>query len=79
MVTTQGILLNRYRASKQMKALNLVSCQSPKHRYRKVNQEHITIPNHLGRQFAVTAPSQVWVGDVTYGAPRVQGEHGCSN
>ena len=29
MVTAQGITLSRYRASKQMKALNLVSCQSP--------------------------------------------------
>ncbi|SPY31216.1 Integrase core domain [Photobacterium damselae] len=66
MVTTQGIPLSRYRASKQMKALNLVSCQSSKYRYRKVNQEYITIPNHLDHQFTVTAPNQVWVGDVTY-------------
>lgn len=49
-----------------MKGLNLVSCQSPKHRYRKVKQEHIAIPNHLDRQFVVTSPNQVWVGDVTY-------------
>ena len=60
MVTAQGIALNRYRASKLMKGINLVSCQSPKHRYRKAKQEHIAIPNHLDRQFAV------WVGNVTY-------------
>lgn len=63
MFATQGIPLSRYRASKQMKALHLISYQSPRHRYRKTNQEHITI---LDRQFAVTPPNQVWVIDVTY-------------
>lgn len=66
MVTAQGVKLTRYRASKMMKLLGLVSCQTPKHRYRKASQEHVEIPNHLSRQFAVTAPNQVWVGDVTY-------------
>ncbi|EMF7454481.1 IS3 family transposase, partial [Vibrio vulnificus] len=66
MVTAQVIKLTRYRASKIMKLLGLVSCQTPKHRYRKASQEHVEIPNHLSRQFAVTAPNQVWVGDVTY-------------
>jgi len=27
---------------------------------------HVVIPNHLSRQFSVTAPNKVWVGDVTY-------------
>lgn len=49
-----------------MKKLGLVSRQLPKHRYSKGAPEHIEIPNHLDRQFAVTAPNQVWVGDVTY-------------
>ena len=49
-----------------MKQLGLVSRQLPKHRYRKATQEHIEIPNHLDRLFAVTAPNEVWVGDVTY-------------
>ncbi|WP_332405501.1 IS3 family transposase [Vibrio metschnikovii] len=65
-VTNQGVSLSRYRAAKLMKTLGLVSCQVPKHRYRKASQEHIEIPNHLDRQFAVTAPNEVWVGDVTY-------------
>lgn len=42
------------------------SCQQPKHRYRKASQEHIEIPNHLGRPFAVNVPNEVLVGDVTY-------------
>ncbi len=62
----QPVPLTRYRATKIMKLLGLVSCQSPKHRYKRAAQEHIEIPNHLGRQFAVTKPNQVWVGDVTY-------------
>ncbi|EKO3601101.1 MULTISPECIES: IS3 family transposase [Vibrio] len=67
MVTNiKDIPLSRYRASNLMKSLGLVSCQSPKHKYRKAEQEHLEIPNLLGRQFAVTQPNQVWVGDVTY-------------
>lgn len=65
-VTQTGINLSRYRATKIMKALGLVSRQMPKHRYKKQPLEHIEIPNHLDRQFAVTAPNMVWVGDVTY-------------
>lgn len=64
MVTnTKGVRLTRYRATKIMKLLGLVSCQSPKHRYKRATQEYIEIPNHLGRQFAVTEPNQVWVGN----------------
>lgn len=65
-VTNQGVNLSRYRATKLMRTLGLVSCQVPRHRYRKASQEHIEVPNHLGRQFAVTAPNEVWAGDVTY-------------
>ncbi len=66
MVTNQGIPFSRYRASKLMKLLDLHSCQLPTHRYRKATQEHVEIPNYLERQFAVTAPNQVWCTDVTY-------------
>lgn len=63
---TKQVPLTRYRTTKLMKLLGLVSRQTPKHRYQKVTQEHVEIPNHLGRQFAVTEPDQVWVGDITY-------------
>ncbi len=63
---SKQVPLTCYRATKLMKSLGLVSRQTPKHRYKKVTQEHVEIPNHLGRQFAVTEPDQVWVGDVAF-------------
>lgn len=60
------VSLSRYRATKLMKKLDLVSCQLPQHSYKQATQEHIAIPNFLDRQFAVTAPDQVWCGDVTF-------------
>lgn len=66
MVTYAGVRLTRYRATELMKKLGLVGCQVPRHRYNKADKEHVAIPNHLDRQFAVTAPNQVWCGDVTY-------------
>ena len=58
-VTQHGIPLSRYRAGKLMKALGLVSSQSPAHKYQRAQQEHVNIPNRLARQFAVTKPDQV--------------------
>lgn len=64
--TTKGTPLSRYRAGRLMKALGLVSCQIPKHAYKRGGNEHINIPNHLAREFSPDAPNQVWCGDVTY-------------
>ncbi|MCL4147092.1 UNVERIFIED_CONTAM: hypothetical protein GTU68_009390, partial [Idotea baltica] len=61
-----GIKLSRYRAGKLMTELNLVSCQLPKHAYRKANKEYVSIPNILNRQFEVCEPNKIWCGDVTY-------------
>jgi len=66
MATNNGYPLSRYRAGNIMKKLDLVSCQLPKHAYKKAIQEHVAIPNILDRQFAVTEPDQAWCGDVTY-------------
>lgn len=63
---THDVSLSRYRATRLMKQLDLVSCQVPKHAYRKSTKEHVAIPNLLNRQFAVTAPDQAWCGDVTF-------------
>jgi len=64
--TSRGLALSRYRAGRLMKACQLVSCQQPRHRYKKATQEHVEIPNHLNREFDVAVPDQVWCGDVTY-------------
>lgn len=57
--------MGRWLAGRLMKELGLVSCQQPTHRYKRGGHEHVAIPNHLERQFAVTEPNQVWCGDVT--------------
>ncbi|PHM29446.1 transposase OrfAB, subunit B [Xenorhabdus innexi] len=49
-----------------MAEMGLVSRQPSRHKYKRETPEHADIPNHLGRQFAVTEPNQVWCGDVTF-------------
>jgi putative transposase len=66
MVTTAGTPLSRYRASRRMKLLGLVSSQLPAHQYKKADQPHVSVPNRLDRQFEVASPNQVWAGDITY-------------
>ncbi len=79
MATRRGYQMGHWLAGRLMKELGLVSCQQPTHRYKRGGHEHVAIPNHLERQFAVTEPNQVWCGDVTYSVPGVQGGHGCLN
>ncbi|WP_235588960.1 IS3 family transposase [Halomonas chromatireducens] len=66
MVTQTGTPLSRYRASRRMKQLGLVSTQPPSHAYKKADQPHLDIPNLLDRKFDVKEPNQVWSGDITY-------------
>lgn len=63
---SHAVSLSRYRAEKLMKKLGLVSCQLLQHTYKKAIKEHVAIPNLLDRQFSVTAPNQVWCGDVSF-------------
>lgn len=64
--TSRGYPLSRYRAGNLMKAQRLVSCQLPKHAYKKATQEHVSISNQLNRKFNVSRPNEAWCGDVTY-------------
>ena len=63
--TQRGYPLSRYRAGRLMKQCDLMSTQLPSHTYKNATQAHLVIPNHLNRAFNVTAPNQVWCGDVT--------------
>ena len=71
------IPITRYRAGKMMKQLQLVSCQLPKHSYKKAQKEHLNIPNDLNRQFSPNKPNEIWVGDVTYGVLGVYFSKNC--
>lgn len=63
MVTnTFGVKLGRWLAGKLMKELNLVSCQTRKHQYKRGGDERIDIPNLLNREFAVAGPDQTRSG-----------------
>ena len=62
----RGLSISRYRATKMMNALGLVSSQPPKHNYKPAKQPHLEIPNTLAREFDVKQPNKVWCGDVTY-------------
>lgn len=55
-----------YKIRKLMQEANLVSKQPGKHRYKMANEVHLDIPNELDRRFTVSAPDQVWCGDITY-------------
>ena len=64
MATNNCYPLSHYRAGNIMKKLDLVSCQLPKHAYKRATQEHVAIPNTFDRQLAVTEPDQAWCGAV---------------
>lgn len=66
MAIQRGYRMGRGQAGRLMKELGLVSCQQPAYRYQRGGHEHVPIPNHPERQFAVTEPNQVWCGNVTY-------------
>jgi len=66
MLHNEGTALSRYRAGRLMKELGLVSKQPSAPKYKKANNEHLTVKNKLDRQFTVLEPNKVWCGDVTY-------------
>jgi putative transposase len=57
--TTAGLPMSRYIARMCMQELQLVSCQQPKHRYKKAGGGHTAAPNLLTRQFTPDRPNQV--------------------
>ena len=61
-----GMTIGRYKVRSLMKEADLESKQPGAHRYKVARHERPDIPNHLNREFTVSAPNQVWCGDITY-------------
>lgn len=62
----EGFLSGRVKVRGLMRELELTCKQPGPHAYKKATVEQLDIPNHLNREFAVSAPNQVWCGDITY-------------
>jgi putative transposase len=66
MLKHRGEAVGRYKATRLMEEAGLVSTQRRKHRYRIADERAEIAGNVLNREFEVSAPNQVWCGDVTY-------------
>lgn len=66
MMREEGIQIGRFKVRKLMREMKLISKQPGSHAYKKATVERPDIPNVLERAFDVTAPNQVWCGDITY-------------
>lgn len=66
MMCEDGIEIGRYKVRKLMSEMKLISKQPGSHAYKKATVERPDIPNVLGREFTVSAPNEVWYGDITY-------------
>ena len=66
MLKGEGYTLGRFKVRSLMREANLCSKQPGAHRYKKTGNECLDIPNDLNREFNVSAPNQVWCGDITY-------------
>ncbi|WP_134063887.1 IS3 family transposase [Pseudomonas sp. JV241A] len=66
MMREDGIAIGRFKVRKLMSEMKLISKQPGSHAYKKATVERPDIPNVLDREFAVSAPNEVWCGDITY-------------
>ncbi|UVM55431.1 IS3 family transposase [Pseudomonas sp. B21-012] len=66
MMREDGIAIGRFKVRKLMNEMKLISKQPGSHAYKKATVERPDIPNVLDRAFTVSAPNEVWCGDITY-------------
>ena len=66
MMRADGIEIGRFKVRKLMSEMKLISKQPGSHAYKKATVERPDIPNVLDREFTVSAPNEVWCGDITY-------------
>ncbi|UVM56768.1 IS3 family transposase [Pseudomonas sp. B21-012] len=65
MMRADGIEIGRFKVRKLMNEMKLISKQPGSHAYKKATVERPDIPNVLDREFTVSAPNEVWCGDIT--------------
>lgn len=65
-IRESGLNVGRFKIRRLMREAGLVCKQPRPPVYRQATVERPDIPNRLNRQFTVTAPNQVWCGDITY-------------
>jgi len=66
MMREEGIQIDRFKVRKLMREMKPISKQPGSHTYKKATVQRPDIPNVLERAFDVTAPNQVWCGDIKY-------------
>lgn len=66
MMRDKGYSIGRFKVRRLMQEAELTSKQPGAHKYKQAAHERPDIPNHLNREFDVSAPNQVWCGDITY-------------
>lgn len=66
MMRDKGYTIGRFKVRRLMQEAGLASKQPGAHKYKPATHERPDIPNHLNRKFDVSAPNQVWCGDITY-------------
>ena len=66
MLNEFGISIGRFKVRRLMAELGLICKQPGPHAYKQATVERLDIPNVLNREFATSAPNQVWCGDITY-------------
>ena len=71
----RGITCSENRVARRMKTLELCAIQRQKFkRTTDSNHDKAVAPDLIERDFTAAAPNQVWVSDMTYGAPSL-GRH----
>ncbi len=66
MMREDGMSIGRFKVRRLMQEQGLISKQPGSHAYKQATVERLDMPNRLNREFDVSAPNQVWCGDITY-------------
>ena len=74
-----GETCGRNRVGRIMQLDRIKAVRGYKAPRRIAGRPSVVAPNLVQRQFTVVRATQVWVTDITYSVPGVQGGHGCLN